>query len=335
MITRTRAARRRASWQWTTRMMTSVFCAAGVAAALVMATPTALADPEQDPGNPLPPTPVVTAPPLDPMAAQVPPVDPNAPPVDPNAAAATPVAGQNPEPFTGTPPFRPPTFNPSNGSIVGVGKPIIINFAVPISDRPMAEQAIHVSSNPPVPGKFYWMNDSQVRWRPLDFWPAHTTVNIDAAGTLSSFTTGDSLIATADNATHQMTITRNGKVEQTFPMSMGMPGHDTPNGKYYVLEKFPDIVMDSATYGVPNTSPEGYKVHVQLAVRFDNSGNFVHSAPWSVADQGKRNVSHGCINISPSNAKWFFDNFGSGDPIIVVNSVGLYKQNDGAQDWQI
>src|SRR5271170_3737926 len=122
MSTRTRAARRRASWQWTTRMMTSVFCAAGVAAALVMGTPTAVADPEQDPGNPLPPTPVVTAPPLDPMAAQVPPVDPNAPPVDPNAAPATPVAGQNPEPFTGTPPFRPPTFNPSNGSMVGVGK---------------------------------------------------------------------------------------------------------------------------------------------------------------------------------------------------------------------
>ena len=350
MSTRTRAARHWASWQWMTRMMTSVFCAAGVAAALVMATPTAVADPEQDPGNPLPPAPVVQAPPLDPMAAQVPPpvpdvaappVDPNAPPLaDPNAPPgsatyAGPVAGQNPEPFTGTPPFRPPTFNPTNGSMVGVGKPIYINFVVPIIDKPMAEQAIHISSIPPVPGKFYWMNDSQVRWRPLDFWPAHTTVNIDAAGTKSSFTTGDQLIATADNATHQMTITRNGKVEQTFPMSMGMPGHDTPNGKYYVLEKFPDIVMDSATYGVPNTSPEGYKVHVQLAVRFDNSGNFVHSAPWSVADQGKRNVSHGCINISPSNAKWFYDNFGSGDPVVVVNSVGVYKQNDGAQDWQI
>ena len=60
----------------------------------------------------------------------------------------------------------------------------------------------------------------------------------------------------------------------------------------------------------------------RFAVRFDNSGNFVHSAPWSVADQGKRDVSHGCINISPTNAKWFFDNFGAGDPIIVVNSVG-------------
>ncbi|MGO9507678.1 MAG: L,D-transpeptidase, partial [Mycobacterium sp.] len=48
-----------------------------------------------------------------------------------------------------------------------------------------------------------------------------------------------------------------------------------------------------------------------------------------------RDVSHGCINLSPSNAKWFFDNFGSGDPVVVKNSVGTYNKNDGAQDWQI
>ncbi len=51
-------------------------------------------------------------------------------------------------------------------------------------------------------------------------------------------------------------------------------------------------------------------------------------------DQGKRNVSHGCINISPSNAKWFFDNFGTGDPIVVKNSTGSYSKNDGSNDWQ-
>ena len=216
-----------------------------------------------------------------------------------------------------------------------MAKPIVINFSAPITDRTMAEGAIHISSNPAVPGKYYWMNDRQVRWRPLDFWPAHTTVNIDAAGAKSSFTTGDALIATADNATHQMTITRDGNVEQTFPISMGKPGHDTPGGTYYVQDKFSDVVMDSETYGVSNDSPDGYRLHVQLAVQFDNSGNFVHSAPWSVADQGKRNVSHGCINISPSNAKWFYVNFGIGDPIVVTNSVGSYTQNDGGQDWQI
>jgi lipoprotein-anchoring transpeptidase ErfK/SrfK len=126
-------------------------------------------------------------------------------------------------------------------------------------------------------------------------------------------------------------------VEKTFPMSMGMSAghHQTPNGTYYVLEKMPSVVMDSSTYGVPVDSSWGYKVTVDLAVRIDNSGNFVHSAPWSVGDQGKRDVSHGCINLSPTNAKWFFDNFGSGDPVVVRNSVGSYTQNDGAQDWQM
>jgi lipoprotein-anchoring transpeptidase ErfK/SrfK len=331
---------------------------AGLAGGLALGTASAGADPEVPPPPPAPIDPAA-APAPDPFALPAPPAEPLAlppappapapvnpflppPPADPFAAAPTVMpegtpAGQNPTPFMGDPMFAPPTFNPINGSMVGVGKPIIINFQRPIADRPMAEQAIHISSVPPVPGKFYWMNDSQVRWRPIDFWPANTTVNIDASGAKSSFRTGDQLTATADDATHQMTITRNGKVDRTIPMSMGMAagGHQTANGTYYVLEKFPDIVMDSATYGVPNTSPQGYKVHVQLAVRFDNSGNFVHSAPWSVADQGKRDVSHGCINISPDNAQWFYNNFGSGDPIVVKNSVGTYTQNDGAQDWQI
>ncbi|EUA91754.1 conserved secretory domain protein [Mycobacterium ulcerans str. Harvey] len=49
-----------------------------------------------------------------------------------------------------------------------------------------------------------------------------------------------------------------------------------------MLEKMPTVVMDSSTYGVPVNSPQGYKVTVADAVRIDNSGNFVHSAPWSV-----------------------------------------------------
>ena len=327
----------------------AALCVVGVAAGISLGSGSALADPDQAPVDPAvvdappaqvpAPDPAIPAP--DPGIAPPAPVDPLAvtPAIDPQAAAAAaaaagPVKGQNPLPFTGDPVFAPPAFNPVNGAMVGVAKPIIINFARPIANRPLAEQAIHISSVPPVPGAFYWLTDTQVRWRPYSFWPAGTVVNIDASGAKSSFRVGDALVATADNATHQMTITRNGKVEQTFPMSMGKPGHDTPNGTYYVLEKFPDIVMDSATYGVPSTSPDGYKVHVKLAVRIDNQGNFVHSAPWSVGDQGKRNVSHGCINLSQANAQWFYDNFGSGDPIIVKNSVGTYNKPDGADDWQ-
>ena len=340
------------------RRMATAIVAAGLVGGMAIGGPTAWADPEvsPDPGAidappaeqpaPLPelapppaPAPFELPPPVDPLAP--PPADPLAVPGVPGVPAVPAVApegtpaGQNPAPYTGEPVFAPPTFNPLNGSMVGVAKPIIINFQRPIANRPLAEQAVHISSNPPVPGKFYWMSDTQLRWRPINFWPANTTVNIDASGAKSSFRTGDSLVATIDDKTHQMVVTRNGTVEKTFPVSMGKPSHATPSGTYYVLEKFPSIVMDSATYGVPSTAAEGYKLTVEDAVRIDNSGNFVHSAPWSVGDQGKRNVSHGCVNLAPANAQWFYDNFGSGDPIVIKNSVGTYTQNDGAQDWQI
>jgi lipoprotein-anchoring transpeptidase ErfK/SrfK len=341
------------------RLVTAII-AAGLVGGLALGNPSALADPEVPPPPPAPidpaaapappPDPFAPPPPADPLAVP-PPADPAAPPPAvpglPNPfapPAAQPMtipegtpAGQNPTPYVGDPVFAPPTFNPTNGAKAGAAKPIYINFARPIADRAMAEQAIHISSVPPVPGRFYWTSDTQVRWRPQDFWPAGTVVNIDASGTKSSFTVPEQLVATIDDATHQMTVMRNGKLEKTIPVSMGMSagGHTTPNGTYYVLEKFPHIVMDSSTYGVPVSSASGYKVDVDLAVRIDNSGNFVHSAPWSVADQGKRNVSHGCINISPENAKWFYDNFGSGDPIVIKNSQGIYNQPDGASDWQM
>src|SRR5277367_7107983 len=310
--------------RWTRGPIAAAFSAVGMTAVLTLGTGSASADPAPPPapgvdapapppppGDPLAPPPPADPlaapppPPANPLAPPPPPGDPLAPPgAVPASVPSGPAAGQNPPPFTGAPPFMPPTFNPVGGSTVGVGEPIIINFARPIADQPMAERAIHVSSTPPVSGKFYWLTTSQVRWRPLSFWPAHTAVHVDAAGTQENFVTGDSLIATADDATHQLIVTRNGTVEQTFPMSMGMAagGHQTPNGTYYVLDKKAKVMMDSSTYGVPVNSTYGYKVNVEDAVQFDNSGDYVHSAPWSVADQGKRDVSHGCINISPTNA---------------------------------
>ncbi|WP_207568688.1 L,D-transpeptidase, partial [Mycolicibacterium tusciae] len=267
------------------------------------------------------------------------PLPPAPPPLfgepQPMAVPAGTPEGQNPTPFVGEPPFLPPSFNPTNGSIAGAAKPIYINFQRPIANRQMAQDAVHITSVPPVPGRFYWTTDTQLRWRPQDFWPAGTTVYIDAAGTKSSFTVPEQLVATIDNDAHEMTIVRNGEVEKTFPVSMGKSGYETKNGTYYVLEKFADIVMDSSTYGVPVSSAEGYKIKVQDAVRIDNSGIFVHSAPWSTGAQGNSNVSHGCINLSPANAQWFYDNFGSGDAVVIKNSTGIYDKPDGASDWQM
>ncbi|MDY6995317.1 MAG: L,D-transpeptidase [Actinomycetota bacterium] len=309
-------------------------------AGLALSAPPALAQPAPAPAPapplppPPPPNPFVFP---NPFAPPPPPAAPLAAPQPSTIPPGTP-AGQNPTPYTGEPVFLPPSFNPVNGSIVGAAKPIYINFQRPIADRQMAEDAIHISSVPPVPGRFYWTSDTQVRWRPQDFWPAGTVVNIDAGGTKSSFSVPEQLVATIDNDTKQMEVMRDGELVKTFPVSMGKSGYETKNGTYYVLEKFDEIVMDSSTYGVPVDDPsgEGYKIDVEDAVRIDNSGIFVHSAPWSVGAQGNSNVSHGCINLSPANAQWFFDNFGSGDAVVIKNTDGgWYTQPDGASDWQM
>lgn len=329
----------------------ALFMAVGVTAGLTLGAPSALAQPAPAPVPP-PPPPANTFGFPDQPATVTPPAGSStttateATTVDPLAVIpGTPLpipegtpAGQNPNPFVGQPPFIPPSFNPVNGSIVGAAKPIYINFQRPIANRQMAQDAVHISSNPPVPGRFYWVSDTQLRWRPQDFWPVGTVVSIDAAGTKSTFTVPEQLTATIDNDTKQMEVHRNGVLEKTFPVSMGKTGYDTKNGTYYVLEKFADIVMDSSTYGVPVDDPsgEGYKLKVKDAVRIDNSGIFVHSAPWSVGDQGERNVSHGCINLGPEDAKWFYDNFGSGDAVVIKNTDGpMYTQPDGASDWQM
>ncbi|MDG4662996.1 L,D-transpeptidase [Mycobacterium sp. 236(2023)] len=329
------------------RRLSALLMTMGVIAGLSLGAPSALAQPLPAPA-PAPPLPPAPAPfvfpnpfaPPPPPAPVVPTANDPFPtiPGQPMAIPEGTPEGQNPTPFVGQPPFVPPSFNPTNGSIAGAAKPIYINFQRPIANRQMAQDAVHISSVPPVPGRFYWTTDTQLRWRPLDFWPAGTVVNIDAAGTKSSFTVPEQLVATVDNETKQMEIMRDGVLEKTFPVSMGKSGYDTKNGTYYVLEKFDTIVMDSSTYGVPVDDPsgEGYKLKVKDAVRIDNSGIFVHGAPWSEGSQGYSNVSHGCINLSAEDAAWFRQNFGSGDAVVIKNTDGgMYDQPDGASDWQM
>ncbi|OZE83730.1 hypothetical protein CH304_08630 [Rhodococcus sp. 15-649-1-2] len=229
--------------------------------------------------------------------------------------------------------FSDPSITP-NGEVVGVAQPIAIRFNEAIADRGAAEAAIRVTTSPPVDGHFYWINDTQVRWLPNEFYPAHTQVTVEAGGSRADFSTGDSVITTADDATKTITVTRNGEVVRTMPTSFGKPGHETPNGTYIVGERVREMYMDSSTYGVPVDSPEGYRTYVEYATRISYSGIFVHAAPWSVDSQGYENVSHGCLNVSTEDGKWFFENSQKGDPVVVTGTAGgTLSGSDGLGDW--
>ena len=206
---------------------------------------------------------------------------------------------------------------PVNGSTVGVAHPIIVTFTGPVADRAAAERGITVTAPTDVSGRFEWRADNVVAWVPDEFWPAHSRITLMAGGQRRSFGTGSTVLAVGSISKHTFTVSIDGAVARTMPASMGKPKHPTPVGSFTVLEKQNPVVMDSRTIGIPLNDPEGYKLTVNYAVRITWGGVYVHSAPWSVGQQGYSNVSHGCINISPDNAAWYYNTVGVGDPVIV------------------
>jgi lipoprotein-anchoring transpeptidase ErfK/SrfK len=125
------------------------------------------------------------------------------------------------------------------------------------------------------------------------------------------------VVGVASISKHTFTVSIDGQVAREMPASMGKPKHPTPVGTFSVLGKERTVVMDSRTIGIPLDDPEGYRLTVDYAVRITNGGVYVHSAPWSTGSQGYANVSHGCINLSPDNAAWYFNQVSVGDPVIV------------------
>jgi lipoprotein-anchoring transpeptidase ErfK/SrfK len=113
-------------------------------------------------------------------------------------------------------------------------------------------------------------------------------------------------------------------VLRVLKASMGTPDNPTRGGTHLVLEKFASKVLDSDTVGLPGE----YETEVASAVRLTYSGTFTHAAPWSVAQQGVANVSHGCINLSPADAQWFFDLATRGDVVHVVGTDVPPKLDD-------
>ena len=94
--------------------------------------------------------------------------------------------------------------------------------------------------------------------------------------------------------------------------------------------------MNSATNGVPVNSPDGYDELVYDDVHISDSGEYVHAAPWSVSHQGNSNVSHGCINLSPADAEWFYNFSLRGDIVNVVQAAGAPDLHDpGMSDWNL
>lgn len=204
---------------------------------------------------------------------------------------------------------------PSDGALVGIAHPVTVRFADAVTDRGRAEQSLSVTAGDRLPGTYTWRGDRELTWTPTGYLPANSTLTVNFGDHRTQFQTNGGVIADANMSTHTFTVSVGGVVVRIMPASMGKPGFETPTGTYPVLEKFRNIIFDSRTIGIPLDSPEGYLIDGEWAERLTWGGVFVHSAPWSVDQQGRSNVSHGCINLAPHDASWYYENVGIGDPV--------------------
>lgn len=244
-----------------------------------------------------------------------------------------------------------PSIGPLDGTTVGVGMPIRVYFDDPVADKAAVESHLVVTSSTPTDGTWNWLSDSEVHFRPSQYWPADTEVTLDAQlygidlgdgvwgekNRTIDFSIGDRHVSVADAGTHVMDVFDGDQLVQTFPMSAGSAENPTRNGAHVVTESHRNITMDSSTFGLAVDAAGGYRTDVEYAVRISNNGEFVHAAPWSVASQGNANVSHGCINLSDERAAWFFGFAQPGDVVEVKNSIGpqLSSADGDIYDWAI
>src|SRR5690349_7525191 len=207
--------------------------------------------------------------------------------------------------------------------------------------RAQVEKLVKVTTSPAQKGAWGWLDNRQLMWRPATYWKPGTTVTISAP--LTGVQTGpDKWIANDDNASFTVgssmtsTVTRGGQVINTIPISAGRPGPETEtrSGIKVSIRKEGTVVMDSTSIGIKKGEPGYYKITTQSAMRVTWTGEYLHSAPWSVGSQGSSNVSHGCVNMSPSEAAWMYSVSKAGDVVVFTGSSRVFQPPEGIGVWQ-
>ncbi|UGY95237.1 Ig-like domain-containing protein [Streptomyces gobiensis] len=247
-------------------------------------------------------------------------------------------------------------FTPEDGSTVGVGMPVSINFNRAIANREAVANGIEVTAEPKVEIKGHWFGNRRLDFRPKEYWKPGTKVTLSlklngvegASGVYGSqhkdvsFTIGRSQVSTVDAKKKTMVVQRDGKTVKTIPITAGEPKSTTWNGKMVISEKHKVTRMNGDTVGFGGE----YDIEdVPHAMRLSTSGTFIHGNYWAgKATFGSANTSHGCVglfdkrggNDKSTPAAWFFKNSILGDVVEVENSQDkVIAPDNGLNVWNM
>ncbi|MFF4579442.1 Ig-like domain-containing protein [Streptomyces sp. NPDC001389] len=246
------------------------------------------------------------------------------------------------------------SINIPKGSTVGVAMPVSLVFDNPVKNKAEVEKQLKVTTSNNTEGSWGWFKDysgnDRVDWRPKDYWKSGTDVKVEmnlngvdsgAGGGLfardysTEFKIGKDRRMEVSLDTKKMSITEDGQVVRTVPVSAGTPGGQKASwsGKMVLMAKEGTIRMDSQTVGLG----DAYDKMVDYSMRLTWSGMYVHAAPWNAANFGSANTSSGCVGMSDANAKAVYEQVQAGDLLEVVGhgSKGTADVGNGYGEWNL
>ncbi|MEX1653390.1 Ig-like domain-containing protein [Streptomyces pseudovenezuelae] len=252
-------------------------------------------------------------------------------------------------------------FTPEDGSTVGVGMPVSINFDKAITNKAAVQKGITVSSSSGQEVVGHWFNANRIDFRPEDYWKENSTVTLKLAldgvqganGVYGvqqktvTFKIGRNQVSYVDAKTKQMKVTQNGATIKTIPISAGSPDNKTYEGVMVMSEKFKETRMNGATVGFTDDDGKGeYDIKdVPHAIRLTNSGTFMHGNYWGAKSIfGSVNTSHGCVGLSDTKGAndtgtsgyWMYTHSIVGDVVVVKNTGDkTVAPDNGLNGWNL
>ncbi|MER5429748.1 Ig-like domain-containing protein [Streptomyces sp. NPDC002588] len=252
-------------------------------------------------------------------------------------------------------------FTPEDGSTVGVGMPVSINFNKEITNKAAVQKGITVTSSSGQEVVCHWFSTVRMDCRPDDYWKENSTVTMKLAldgveganGVFGvqqktvTFKIGRNQVSYVDAQTKQMKVTQDGKTIKTIPISAGSPDNKTYEGVMVMSEKFKETRMNGTTVGfTDNDGKAEYDIKdVPHAIRLTNSGTFVHGNYWGAKSIfGSTNTSHGCVGLSDTKGAndtgtagyWFYTNSIIGDVVVVQNTGDkTVAPDNGLNGWNM
>lgn len=256
---------------------------------------------------------------------------------------------------------------PSASGTYGVGVLPTIRFDafVPEAARWKVQENLEVLVTPKLaePLVWSWLDGQTLALRPEGFWPAKHSVSIRSTWSTKrplvrvspadwskkrpvppqkmtdirmrgdvrmDFRIGREQILTIDADSYSGVVTRKGEKVLEVPVSLGKSGWETASGIKTLMEFYEVKRLQNTT------GPETWSVDAPYSIRLTWSGEFLHSATWNGAI-GSAHTSHGCTNLTLSDAQWFYENGLRGDPVVTKNTGMGYRgawDGDGAP-WNV